>query len=227
VDIYSDNDPAAVYSFNVDSVTVATEALDTTLDKAKSLESGNVIVHDLAVMRAHSDRFNVETRDRAIGTAVLGTGPGRGMDLTFLGSVEKTGDDEKVIRLVHLIGATQADPPGSLMMGTKAVGGGASLGLQPGCEQSYGPNNIGLDITICGTVTAVAPDHSWITVDDGAGRDSGMASLGVKVVGEFWGNGVSVGNMLRVMGSCSLFRAGEKYYPLIRVASPMDVGRIY
>jgi hypothetical protein len=206
---------------------VATEAEDTTLDKAKSMESGNVIVHELAVMRVHTDRFNVETRDRAIGTAVLGTGPGRFLDITFLGSVDKTADDERVIRLVHLIGATQSNPPGSLMMGAKAVGGGANQGLQPGCFQSYGPNNIGLDVTICGTVTEVATDHSWITIDDGAGRDSGMGSPGVKVVGEFWGNGMSVGSMLRVTGSCSLFKVGEKYYPLIRVASPMDVGRIY
>ncbi len=225
VDLCSDNDPAAVYSFSIDSVTVAADAMEATLDEAKTMESGNVIVRDLAVMRVHSDRFNVETKDRAIGMAVLGSGPTRGLDVALFGSVEETSDDERVIRLIQLIDAMQSTPPGSLAMGTKAVGGGAKLDLQPGCTQSSGPNNIGLDVTICGKVSEVAPDHSWITVDDGAGRDSGMASLGVKVVGEFWGNGLAVGNVVRVTGSCSLFKSGDKYYPLIRVASPMDVGR--
>jgi len=227
VDLYSDNDLAAVFSFSIDNVKVGTTAQTVSLADAKSVATGErVIVSDLAVMRNHASRFNVETHDRAVGIAVLGSGPTRGVDVDFLGAVESTGDGERVIRLIHLVDVMQATPPGTLHVATRALGGGTALGLQPACSGSFGPNNIGLDATICGRVTAVATDHSWITVDDGAGRDSGMGSLGVKVVGEFWGNGLAVGNLVRLTGSSSMFASGGSYYPLLRVASPLDVHRL-
>lgn len=228
VDLYSDNDPAAVYSFCIDNIRVGTTAQTVSLAESKSVADGErVIVSDLAAMRNHSSAFNVETHDRSTGVQVLGSGPTRGFDVSLLGEASATSDGERVIKLIHVISTAQSVTPGSLHVGTRALGGGASLGLQPGCVGSLGPNNIGLDVTICGRVTAIAPDHSWITVDDGTGRDSGMGSSGVKVVGEFWGNGVSEGMFVRVTGSCSLFVSGSDRFALVRVASPLDMLRLH
>jgi len=84
-------------------------------------------------------------------------------------------------------------------------------------------NNIGLDVRIGGLVTAVAIDSSWMTVDDGSNRDSGMGSSGVRVVGAIGER--QEGDLLRIDGSSSLFQSGVGglHYPLIRVAEPGDI----
>jgi len=68
------------------------------------------------------------------------------------------------------------------------------------------------------------PEHTWITLDDGSGRDSGMGTLGVKIEGTaIWGNGRRIGEMLRVQGSCSLFKSGSEHYPVVKVAELSDI----
>ncbi len=225
--LYSDNDPAAVFSFCVDNIYVATAARKVDIPGAKALESGNVIISDAAVMRNHTDRVNVEARDRSAGIAVLESDLTRGVTVSFLGSVEATADDERVIRMIHVIETVQEDPPGTIHMSTRAVGGGSSVGLQSGCVGSLGPNNIGLDVTICGRVTAIAKDRSWMTVDDGTQRESGMSSKGVKIVGRFGGDLRYFGETVRVTGSASLFKKAGNYYPLVRVATARDVVHLY
>ncbi|MDH7601801.1 MAG: hypothetical protein QHI38_06610 [Armatimonadota bacterium] len=227
VRLYSNNDPAAVFSFCVDDVCVAVEAQKVDIPGAKALESGYVVISNAAVMRVHADRVNVEAVDRSAGIALFDSDLARGMTVSFLGSVEATADDERVIRVIHIIESVEENPPGSLFMSTLAVGGSADVGLQSGCEGSVGPNNIGLDVTICGRVTALAKDCSWMTVDDGAQRASGMSGKGVKVVGRFGGDVRYVGETVRVTGSVSLFKMINSYYPLIRVATARDVVHLY
>ncbi len=223
VELLSDNDPAAVFSYCIDDVMLATKAEKASIREAKHLSEGSVVVEGLAVTRAHSDRFNIETSDRTMGIAVIGQGPTRGEEISLLASVESTSDDERVLRLIHLISSRSGTPAETLYTGARALGGGVAVGYQPGCLESYGPNNIGLDVTISGRVTAVDGSHTWMTIDDGTNRDSRMGSTGVMVTGEFWGSGVSVGEFLRVTGSCSLIKLEGEHFPLVRVASPLDV----
>lgn len=227
VRLESDNDPAAAFSFSVDSIAVATAADKVSIREAKELDSGNVVISDVAVMRTHSGRINVEETDRSAGIAVLGSNLSRGLKITFLGAVERTGDDEQVLRLIHLIDSAVETSPGSILMNTRAVGGGAGSGKQPGCTESVGPNNIGLDVTICGKVSAIGKGGAWMMVDDGAGRGSGLSALGVKVIGQFGSASRYAGETVRVTGSCSLSSLLGEHFPLIRVASPGDVTHIY
>ncbi|OFX16081.1 MAG: hypothetical protein A2Z18_05290 [Armatimonadetes bacterium RBG_16_58_9] len=223
VTLYSDNDPDAAFSFNVDDVIYAALPDKVSLGQAKSLASGEVRV-TAVVTRVHSDRFNVETPDRTYGMAVIGTGATRGKAVTLTGAILQTPDDERAISLHGIIAESDSTAPGPFGMSSRAVGGGATFGLQIGVPGSVGPNNIGLDSVICGRVTGIADDGTWVTVDDGAARPSGMGPTGVKVVGAIDPSRRRVGDFVVVRGSISLYRMGlSDHYPLIRVAQAGDI----
>jgi len=224
VALYSDNDPAACFSFNVDDLVYATLPDEVGLGQAKSLGSGEIRV-TAVVTRVHGDRFNIETPDRAIGMAVIGSsGATRGKAVTLTGAVSLTPDEERVINLYGIIAQSDSAAPRPFGMSSLSVGGGPTFGAQIGVPGSLGPNNIGLDATIWGTITGIAPDGTWMTVDDGAARASGMGSTGVKVVGAIDAGGRQVGDFVVVGGSVSLYRVGlSDHYPLIRVAQPGDI----
>ncbi|MBI2844671.1 MAG: hypothetical protein HYX78_14855 [Armatimonadetes bacterium] len=222
VTLHSDNDPAAVFSFNVDDLVYATLPAETTIADAKTMATGEVRIKAV-VTRVHSDRFNIETADRTFGMTVLGTGATRGKGVTLTGNVTGTSDDERAIVLYGIVSEADSAAPGSFGMGSKSVGGATTSGLQIGIPDSQGPNNIGLDATIWGTITGKAADDSWITVDDGAGRASGKPTTGVKVVGAINAAGRSIGDFVVVRGSVSLWKSGSSHYPLIRVAQASDI----
>lgn len=172
----------------------------------------------------------LRTHTAAGGLAVLGEGATRGKAVSLLGTVTSTGDDERVLELVQLMDEADSSAPAPLGMHGKSVGGGSTVGLQVGCDGSVGPNNIGLDVAVWGAVTAfdTSPAHAWATIDDGSGRDSGMGSIGIKVEGPYiWGNGLSVGQIVRVQGSSSLFKVGSEHYPVVRVAEWSDIMPLY
>ncbi|MEN6355727.1 MAG: hypothetical protein ABFD83_01435 [Armatimonadota bacterium] len=225
INLYSDNDPAAVYSFSVDNMILAADVPQLTLAEAKTNASGDFVVSDIIVTRVHADRFNVEKSDWSGGMAVLGGGTSRDKAVSLFGTIQDTGDDEHVLKLVQLMNEADSTAPTALGMSCKSVGGGSSVGLQIGCTGSVGPNNIGLDVVAWGKVTAYDTTlaHAWITIDDGSHRDSGMGSLGVKVEGPVWGDGRYIGEMVRVQGSSSLFKSGSDHYPLIRLAESGDI----
>ena len=223
VTLYSDNDPAACFSFNADDLIYAILPDEVTLGQAKSLGSGDIRV-TAVVTRVHSDRFNIETPDRTFGMAIIGTGATRGKAVTLTGAVSLTPDEERVINLYGIISQFDWAAPGPFSMNSRSVGGGVPFGAQIGVPGSLGPNNIGLDATIWGTITQIAGDSTWMTVDDGGGRASGMGSTGVKVVGAIDAGGRRVGDFVVVGGSVSLYGVGLfDHYPLIRVAQRLDI----
>jgi len=227
----SDNDPAACFSFNVDDITVAADYFRVSIQQAKTIPSGDVVLSGLAVTRVHWDRFYVEMPDRSAGMAVMNLGTGvtatRGMMVDVLGSLTANSDDERVLTLVHMAQTGNADPPNSLGMGSLSLGGGGSVGLQVGCDGSVGPNNIGLDVLVWGKVTGVSPDKTWIVVDDGTGSLSGLGFTGVVVTAPWYVPGMpsppAVGKYINVRGSSSLYKIGSTHYPLVRVAALSDI----
>lgn len=221
--LYSDNDPAAVYSFNVDDVVFAVDAQAVSLGDAKALASGDVVISDVIVTRVHSDRFNVETEDRSFGMAVKGAGATRGKRVSLFGGVTGNSDGERVLELAQILSQTDATPPQPLGMTTRSVGGSQTVGLQIGCPDSIGPNNIGLDVKVWGKITAIAPDFNWITVDDGVGHPSGEGPIGLAVVGAINARTRQVGDCISVTGSSSMFGATDGSHSLIRVAQPEDI----
>jgi hypothetical protein len=217
-ELHSDNDLAAVFSFNCDDVVYASLPDEVTIPQAKAMESSYVRVSGI-VTRVHSDRFNIETPDRLAGIAVMGTGATRGSAVTVLGTTAVNSEHECVIELDSIIANSQSTAPGTLAMGSLSVGGATTVGLQVGVPGSVGPNNIGLDACVWGKITAVSPDLEWFTLDDGAGRPLQDGITGVVVVGPTVARGRSVGEFVTVRGSVTMVDPVH-YYPAIRVADP-------
>ena len=222
VDLFSDNDPAAVFSFNADNVIVAANVPEVSISSVKALSSGDALISNIPITRAHSDRFNVENSDRTSGVAVLGSGASRGQNVSIWGTVTKTGDDEMVLNLVHLLPQDSSTPPKPLGMNTRAIGG-STTGMQIGCAGSTGLNNIGLDVAVWGKITDINSTTGWITIDDGTGRTNDTAYKGIKVTGALDTTPHTIGQYLLVTGSSSLYKSGTAHYPLIRVANPDDI----
>ena len=230
VALEANNDLAACYSFNCDDVRYALLPPTVTIPEAKAMETGTVTIADAVVTRVHSDRFNMATDNPLCGIAVMGTGAVAGKTISLWGSVSSTDDAERVIEVDRIIrNDGDANPPGPFAMTTTVVGGHESRGLQTGLKWAQGPNNIGLDAAICGKITCIAKDLTWMTVDDGAGapsgyyRDDKKPIPGVKVVGAINAGSRSEGNYVIVRGSISLWTADDlRGYPLIRVASMGD-----
>lgn len=227
--VYSDNDTAAVFSFTIDDMIYATAPGVVTIVQAKSAGVESVTLSNVVVTRTHSDRFNVQTPYAPTGIAVIGQGASRGESVTLIGVATSTPDGERVIDLRNIVSSSPAVCPGPLGMLTRSVGGTTAVGLQHGTSGAAGPNNIGIDAKICGRVTGMGPGLSWITVDDGSGRKSGMRGAdgagipGVKVVGAISNSSLAIGATVGVTGSISMFPCIDGYYPLIRVAQPADI----
>jgi len=231
VALESNNDLAACYSFNCDDVKYGLLPATVTIPEAKAMATGAVTIADAVVSRVHGDRFNIATDNPLCGIAVLGTGAVAGKTIALWGSVDATADQERVIDLDGIIANEgDANPPGPFGMRTTAVGGHADCGLQTGLLWARGPNNIGLDAAICGKITYIAKDLTWMTVDDGAAAPSGCCRddktpiPGVKVVGAINAGSRNEGDFVIVRGSISLWTADDLMgYPLIRVANPGDI----
>lgn len=229
VTLDSGNDPAACYSFNVDDISVAAEVPETSVGSAKAMPAGEILVGRAVVTRRHEAdlRFYMETADRSSGLAVQGALPWRGETLSVYGTTSLTEDGEVVLNAMHVMRHPDEPTPRPLAMNTVSVGGETQRGEQVGCTGCLGPNNVGLDVRIWGTVTEVAPDGTWMTVDDGAGRDSGMGSAGVKVWPSWPLSGYYPGSQVIVTGSSSISAAGGMHYPMIRVAEPDDISDMW
>lgn len=225
--IYSDNDPDAVFSFTLDNIIYATAPGVVTILQAKSEGVQSLVLPDVVVTRAHLDRFNVQQPGTPFGISVLGEGAGRGEKITLIGVATVTPDGERVIELRQIAESQPGTNLVPLGMRATAVGGSTAVGLQPGTLGAYGPNNVGVDARISGKVSGIGP--TWLVVDDGSGRNSGMTRAdatqipGVKVTGTISQANVEIGSPVVVSGSVSMFSCPQGYYPLIRVAEPEDL----
>ena len=122
-------------------------------------------------------------------------------------------DGEAAIRAFGISVPVPGTLPAPLTMQCKAVGG-APVGVQPGLPPINGPSNVGLLISIVGTVTAKDPINEfspeWFTIDDGTGGISyyvdGSGNLqavpGVKV--KLLNAPVNVGDFVSVVGVSSV-----------------------
>lgn len=238
VTLYSDNDPAAVFSFNIDDIYYGLNPKLVDISDIKNQPLGTIVMlTDVPVERRHASimgtRCNVESRKRDAGIVVLGDLDANRTDTaTFTGTMTMTSDDELAIALDQCISTgDNGDPVKSLGMCTRSLGGSIAKGLQISVPGSVGPNNIGLDVTIWGKITAKSSDANpyaggpWIIVDDGAGRVSGEGDAkGVKVTGAINVTNRSVGDFVVVHGSCSMWKSQDgTHYPLVRVAAEEDV----
>ena len=112
---------------------------------------------------------------------------------------------------------TAIDP---LFMQTEALGG-ATSGLNPGVPGSVSLNNIGLLVTIAGTVTD--DQTGYVYVDDGKTLDDGTSHTGVRVDTTTLLDPPAQGKHVVITGICSLYDTGSGYVGLLKPRNDSDV----
>ncbi|MGB9588522.1 MAG: hypothetical protein ACPL7O_10125, partial [Armatimonadota bacterium] len=118
-----------------------------------------------------TSRCYAQQQDRATGTCIIlssGAAPLKGTMVTVTGKVGRI-DGERVLLDAYL------QPTG-------VPGEPAALGLSGRALTSANLSTQGLLVEIWGTVSHVAPDRSFFTVDDGSGLTDGMGHPGIRVV---------------------------------------------
>jgi len=125
--------------------------------------------------------------------------------------------------------------PRSLFMPGRELGGGTA-GLQDGVwskalakqdDDGYEPtwaqserlNNIGLLVTICGTVTYSATDYFY--ADDGSALDDGSGHKGVKVLAA--GLTLPASGLVKVTGISSCEKNGDRLVRVLKVRKQADI----
>jgi hypothetical protein len=123
-----------------------------------------------------------------------------------------------------------AIPQRPYMLSVRDLGGG-TLGSKIGVTGGLGPNNVGMLVTACGLVKAIATDERGVKllyVDDGSSVPCGLYT-GFKVCAP--GTDAEIGDFVIVTGASSI----EEYDPTpgspgdesyIRVVVPRDVRRV-
>ncbi len=177
----------------------------------KTLPDGAAARLDGAVVtRVHADRFNVETSDRSAGVAVMGAGAQLGKQVELLGTIDASGP-ERVFVLASIV--NQSDAPSTP----------APLGMTNKSADAADPDSIGLDIRLWGRITRIAPDDSYMTIDDGSGLPSSAGATGIKLTGDLNASRFTEGGFISATGSLSAERVGATDYRVLRVSSPVDV----
>jgi len=181
-------------------------------------------VDGVVVTRVHADRFNVETADRSSGVAVIGTGAQRGEQVKLFGTTGLSGA-ERVLHLTQIVEQVDApETPKPLGMAARSLGG-SGFGLQHGITNGFGLSNTGLDVMVFGAIRKIAPDGSYITVDDGSGLTDIGGFRGIRLVGALNTGRFAEGQFVGAIGSSSILESSGVYYPLVRIADPGDIVR--
>jgi hypothetical protein len=139
------------------------------------------------------------------------------------GVVKTNADGEKYIEATSVVqnGTGSIEP---VAMSNKALGGGDFLlsfppkSGQQGVKNGVGLNNIGLLVTIWGTVTEIenANPATWFKIDDGSG-------VGVKVVVPSGVNIDPAWQYVSVTGISSCEKVGGELHRLLRVRQQSDI----
>jgi uncharacterized lipoprotein YddW (UPF0748 family) len=99
--------------------------------------------------------------------------------------------------------------------------GGATSGLNPGVPGSVSLNNIGLLVTIAGTVTD--DQTGYVYVDDGETLDDGTSHTGVRVDATMLLDPPTLGQHVVATGICALYDTGSGYIRLLKPRNDSDV----
>ncbi len=226
-------DPITTYpGWNLDDIEIwAAVPPVKTIPQAKFVPDGQAVTIEHAVVAGSAgNAFYVIQKGTASGIRIEGSSmPPLGRIVDIIGVLETNADGERLIRAEHLIppfAGPQNDSFRPISMGCKSVGGSA-LGLQQGVWNTLGPNNIGLLISVCGTVTQRDPEGRYFYLDDGSGIKDGTSTLGEPNKGIRIAYDPSLylpGRKLRVTGFSSCFNLGEgKLGGLIRPRGLEDI----
>ncbi|MEN6521082.1 MAG: right-handed parallel beta-helix repeat-containing protein [Armatimonadota bacterium] len=113
-----------------------------------------------------------------------------GTTITISGAISSL-DGERLLTPTNVTITGSTDPPGTLGMNNRVLGGGGFNVYTPGITGSFEMPNVGLFVRICGRVTSVDPntDPHYFYLDDGSNVNNGEGSpRGVKVSWEWHGS---------------------------------------
>jgi len=159
--------------------------------------------------------FCIEEPGRNAGIAVKCFDPVECGDVVSVIGETQTIDGERILVDGLVLSRASGTPLQPVGMATFDLGGGA-LGYQPAIVGSYGLNNVGLLVRVCGRVTASGTGYFYLS--DGAKCKDGSGAFGVKVL-----CGTSrpppVGSYVAVTGASSAFLAPKGVSRQVRMSS--------
>ncbi len=168
-------------------------------------------------------RFYIEDANRTSGILVDKTGGSGDLgvlenDLVTLTATLATIDGERVLVQPNVTSRMAGIAPSSVALIGRNLGGGPD-GYTPGVEGGMGLNNVGLLVTVCGSINSAGGEAFY--VDDGSGLSDGTGA-GVKVIAP--GIPVQSGATHAVVtGFSSVENVGGTYHRVVRPRRAGDI----
>lgn len=161
-----------------------------------------------------ADKFYVEDATRESGILVDRTGCATDVALndiiTVVGTLDTVGG-ERCLTGIVITAKSSGTAPKALAMTSKALGG-ADLGYTPGVEGGIGLNNVGLLVTVFGSINAAGTNEFYLDDGSGVGDETGQ---GVRIIAP--GMAVPGGvTHASVTGFCSIAIVGGKACAVVK-----------
>lgn len=181
----------------------------------------SVNISSAIITAAFPDYFYIESENRACGIRVQKAGHGlsAGVKVSVTGTLATLDTKESAILAtsVHqLPGAGVISPLG---MANRKLGGGP-FGYQAGLSNQIGLNNVGILVSIWGTVTLAG--RGWFYLDDGSRVSDGSGVKGIYVDAAGL-KAPSKGSMVRVTGISSCDVYNDSIVNTLLVSSQSDI----
>ncbi|MEN6372381.1 MAG: right-handed parallel beta-helix repeat-containing protein [Armatimonadota bacterium] len=191
----------------------------TGINAKNTKDTAYVLAANMVVSSVYSDFYYVQDINRTYGIRVnqlKGTLPQVNQIISVNGVLGTTTDGERCLLSYETPSVTGQETPKPLMITCKYIGGGdysydsAAKTGQKGVKGSFGLNNIGLLVTVCGTVADIDTTNKKLYINDGS------ATVAVYYGSITLPSDVVKGAMVKATGACSCYRLdNENLSPLI------------
>ena len=202
-----------------EGVTIA-QAVDS-IAEVKALANNYPVYLSARTITANfSDRLYVEEDDRFSAICVeYASAVVPGLEAEVYGRLGLM-DGERALKNCKVIAGSTGTVINPLFMLTGTLGGSAYNDLTPGIPGSLSLNNLGLLVTIVGTVTDA--QTGYVYVDDGKTLDDGTTHVGVRVDTSMLANPPAKDKHVVVTGICTLYNTGSAYVRMVRPRDDTD-----
>lgn len=175
--------PAAINDLTCVTVSVPSQTPIRIGDAKQIANNTSCLLMDKVVTAVFADRIYVQESDRSSAICVPGVfGVTAGDCVSVLGAVDLMGC-ERIVNAAQVQKTAQGSwPVRPLFIGGRNVGGEPLSPVTPGFADSIDLNNIGLLVTVSGTVRKT--DAGWFYVDDGTAAPDGSGYGGIRVAAD-------------------------------------------
>ncbi|MEN6370531.1 MAG: right-handed parallel beta-helix repeat-containing protein [Armatimonadota bacterium] len=193
-------------------------------------DTAYVLATNMVASSVYSGFYYVQDINRTYGIRVnqlKGTLPQVNQIISVNGVLGTTTDGERCLSSYETPSVTGQETAKPLMITCKYIGGGdysydsAAKTGQKGVKGSFGLNNIGLLVTVCGTVADIDTTNKKLYINDGSGSVAvyyGTITLPSDVV---------KGALVKATGACSCYRLdNENLSPLILLKDSSSIAAL-